>query len=613
MKTPPHHEGAAAQPTLHLRLLGMPAWRPGGNGDPAARWQRLSRKDAALLARLALEGRQARSALAQWLWPQVPLPRAHANLRQRLYRLRQADGMLVDEDGEAVQLAAGVACDVWRDGCAADADFEATLLAGHADADDAIAPWLDDARRQWFARRTDAMTGLAARHEEAGELATALALTERLLALEPLLEHAWRRLMRLHARRGDRAAAIAAFERCERVLRDELGVRPSAETIDLLQEVEAGAVAADADGPERRSGPALCLPPRPALLIGRDRVVRDLGQRIGLVDDADDARGEAAHPAADSEAMRPLTVVHGWPGVGKSTLLAWLAHDPAVSKRFTDGVLWASLGESPDLVGELAQWTRMLGLPLPGLGLPTVDALSAALRGCLRERRVLLLIDDVWQPGHAAAMSVGGHACATVVSTRLPEVASALAPTAGDLYRLRVLTSDAGVALLQALTPVTVARHPEAARALVDDLEGLPLALHVAGRLLEAESRMGWGVEELLRELREGAALLQARAPHDMRGGEHAASPTVQALLRRSTDGLDPALRDRFALLGLFVPKPATFDLAAVAALWSDEDPRPTLRRLVDHGLLEPLADARFQMHALLVLHAKALLAPAGG
>jgi len=58
----------------------------------------------------------------------------------------------------------------------------------------------------------------------------------------------------------------------------------------------------------------------------------------------------------------------------------------------------------------------------------------------------------------------------------------------------------------------------------------------------------------------------------------------------------------------LFIPKPATFDLGAMAALWEINDPRPTVRTLVNRGLLEPLTGGRFQMHALLVLHAKSLL-----
>jgi hypothetical protein len=41
--------------------------------------------------------------------------------------------------------------------------------------------------------------------------------------------------------------------------------------------------------------------------------------------------------------------------------------------------------------------------------------------------------------------------------------------------------------------------------------------------------------------------------------------------------------------------------------MWEVDDPKPIARELRNRGLLEPVGE-RFQMHALLVLHAKTLL-----
>ena len=60
-----------------------------------------------------------------------------------------------------------------------------------------------------------------------------------------------------------------------------------------------------------------------------------------------------------------------------------------------------------------------------------------------------------------------------------------------------------------------------------------------------------------------------------------------------------------FAMLGVFAPKPATFDLPAMAAVWDIGDAKPHARVLVERGLLEPIGGGRFQMHALLVMYAK--------
>jgi hypothetical protein len=230
------------------------------------------------------------------------------------------------------------------------------------------------------------------------------------------------------------------------------------------------------------------------------------------------------------------------------------------------------------------------------------------LIAALRDRRMLLLVDDVWSVEHLLPFRVAGPHCAMVLTSRLHEIALALAPTAADVYRLAVLSDQAALDLLQRLTPETVARHRHQAIQLVHDLEGLPLAIQVAGRLLQHEASLGWGVGELLAELRSSTRLLEAHVPADMPLIGDAPTPTIAALLKRSTDALDPPTRRMFALLGLLVPKPASFDLGALAAAWNPVDPRPVARTLVNRGLLEPIGGGRFQMHALLVMHARSLL-----
>jgi hypothetical protein len=297
--------------------------------------------------------------------------------------------------------------------------------------------------------------------------------------------------------------------------------------------------------------------------------------------------------------------------VGKSTSVAALAHDPLVAQQFPDGVLWASLGETPSLLNQLQVWAQALDVPEPGRA-RAIDELATLLSARLRDQRVLLIVDDVWQVAHALPFRVGGQACAMVLTTRLNEVAQALAPTAHDIYRLPVLSEVFALELLVRLTPETTREHPAAAAELVRDLEGLPLAIQVAGRLLAAEARLGWGVADLLAELRSGAGLLAARIPGELAAFGGDTSPTVAALLQRSTNSLEPVVRERFALLGLFAPKPATFGLDALAVAWDIADPRPTARTLVNRGLLEPISGGRFQTHALLMWHARALLEEPG-
>jgi DNA-binding winged helix-turn-helix (wHTH) protein len=344
-----------------------------------------------------------------------------------------------------------------------------------------------------------------------------------------------------------------------------------------------------------RNSSARRLPTMPALLIGRDDDLVRLRFAI-----------------SDNKPRRPITVVRGWPGVGKTSLVNALAYDSETAKAFPDGVLWAAVGEFPNPLGELLAWLTALGVDPKGSP-SRLDDIVAEVRSLLRERQILLIVDDVLDISAAVPFKVAGPRCATLITTRSAEVARELATTPTDVYRLGELDETKGLELLTLLAPSVVKEHQAESRRLVADLEGLPLALRVAGRLLHAEAQFGWGgIQELLAELSEKSRLLLAIAPHDRHDPRTGITPTVSLLLERSTDRLDSQTRNRFADLGAFASKPATFDLNAMRGVWGGtdiEDAKETARKLADRGLLEPIGKGRFQMHALLVLHARLLMA----
>jgi DNA-binding SARP family transcriptional activator len=263
-------------PTFHLHLLGVPhghAAEAGGSPDASTR-RPLAPRDAALLALLAVDGHVARDRAAAWLWPEAETQaRANLSLRQRLFRLRRECGHPLVEAGLTLSLAEGVVVDLH----AQPVPTEGQLLAGlDFAAFEAFEQWLAAARDALGRRQADALAGQAARLEEAGALAEAIACTEGIVARWPATEHAWRRLMRLHWRRADRAAAIASFERFEQQVCREWGLRPSQETLALLATIER----ADAHaGVVLPPGPG--LPPgllHPPALVGREAALQALAR-----------------------------------------------------------------------------------------------------------------------------------------------------------------------------------------------------------------------------------------------------------------------------------------------------------------------------------------------
>ncbi len=376
---------------------------------------------------------------------------------------------------------------------------------------------------------------------------------------------------------------------------EALGVRPQELTAGGNMETDGGKTSDRITVSEERIGNA---PPLPPLLIGREADLLNLAGRLAR------APVETGHATT-----QVLTAVRGWPGVGKTSLARAIAHLPELAEAFPDGVLWASLGPSPSILAELIAWGRALG-DREVLLAKDVTEVTHRLAGLLRGRRTLLIVDDVWEASHVIPFAAGGRHCAMLVTTRSSRVADDLAPTPGDIYRLEVLSEDESLRLLESLAPEVVESSREECRQLVQEIEGLPLALQVAGRMLRIEHERGWSVADLLSELREDKAkLLEAQAPVDMAvPGE--VSPTVTALLRKSTDCLEPIIRKRFAYIAPFAPRPAMFEIEDLMAVWKVDksEARQTVDVLVDRGLLEPIGDGEYQVHQVLVQHAKTLL-----
>jgi NB-ARC domain len=339
-------------------------------------------------------------------------------------------------------------------------------------------------------------------------------------------------------------------------------------------------------------------PPLPGLVfVGREDSLMEVKRLIGV---------------GQSESQKnSVTVVRGWPGVGKTTLVSVLARDPEVSEAFPDGVLWTALDQKPEMMSKIAQWARALGTD-DLLYTPTIAEATERLGLLLRDKRMLLVVDDIWNVDHARPFlqAASDSKCAVLAITRLTSIADALASLnpsrtpAESIYVLPVFAEDDALTLLRLLAPEVVARHPEACRELLRDLEYLPLAIHVAGGVLNEKLRTN--VPDLSEWIRKAASLEAEPSPLDR--AEGIGLPTVRALLLRSTDLLDDATREYFAYLGAFAPKPATFDVGALKAVWMVDDPKPVIRKLVSFGLLELVGSGRFQMHALLVQHARSLL-----
>jgi TolB-like protein/Tfp pilus assembly protein PilF len=101
------------------------------------------------------------------------------------------------------------------------------------------------------------MEKVATGYAAAGNLTEAQSAAQRLLAIDNLREESHRLLMRLYANAGERSRAQAQFQTCRSLLKRELGVDPSQETIRLAQQIAADGLTAIAGALPRTEGVSL--------------------------------------------------------------------------------------------------------------------------------------------------------------------------------------------------------------------------------------------------------------------------------------------------------------------------------------------------------------------
>jgi len=315
----------------------------------------------------------------------------------------------------------------------------------------------------------------------------------------------------------------------------------------------------------------------------------------------------------DADRQNPLaitTALKGAGGFGKTTLAAALCHDEDVQTAFDDGILWATLGEQPDVLGALTKLYAALTGERPAF----VDAEDAAnnLADKLTDRDCLIVIDDAWNTAHLRPFLRGGERCARLITTRIMDVA--LEAEAQPLTVDEMETDEAAQMLIAGIQPAST--DPEPFRRLAKRLGEWPLALKLANgairkRILRRdtpEKAARWLEDELRTE---GVQVLKS---DDANQRSRSAGATLEITFQilDETERID--LRHRFATLGVFY-EDTDIPFTALAALWGCT-PREAERhatRLDDLSLLLrlDLESGTIRLHDVVRQYALSLLTDA--
>ncbi len=287
------------------------------------------------------------------------------------------------------------------------------------------------------------------------------------------------------------------------------------------------------------------------------------------------------------EPVAITTALSGAGGFGKTTLATALCHDEDVIQSFDDGIIWVTLGQTPNVLNGLITVYAALTGERPGFA--SEDDAAFQLGQKLEDRTCLLVVDDVWDESHLRPFLRGGKGCARLFTTRNSEIASNARPINVDEMR----ESESLALLTKGVPGLSTALASQLSQRLGE----WPIALELARAMMRQRIEQGDSAEHAAQRQLQ---LLDKKGLRGLaKGTGDPRHRTIDAVLQGSLELLSPEDRTRLIELSIF-PEDVSIPLSAAASLWRlDEfESEETAQRFARLYLLKlDLGHASMRLH----------------
>lgn len=379
---------------------------------------------------------------------------------------------------------------------------------------------------------------------------------------------------------GRQVEALDQFQQLRHRLAGDLGIGPGAAPQRLHQQILAADPALGSPGTAAQPPIPRQLPCAPPGFTGRRAAMATLTDSL---------------PAQGQQSVS-VVVVSGIGGIGKTGLVLHWAHQH--QDRFPDGQLFVDLRGFAVSGEPLLPATAVRGF-LDALGVaaqrlpPDVPGLTALFRSHVAGKRMLIVLDNAYDPAQVIPLLPGTATCVVLITSR-SRMTGLVSTHDATLVALRPLSRDQSHDLLRArLGNRRVVAEPDAVADLARACAGLPLAITVViGRV---RTHPNFRLTSLAADLRDTATRLRM-----LDGIDSAAS--VPAALSWSYARLTSQQRHVFGLLAI-APGP-DIGLPAAAALTDIPlDQLDTMVAVLEQvSLLDQHVPRRYHMHDLVRL-----------
>jgi len=590
------------------------------------------RKDLALLVYLVVTAQpHTRDSLAALFWADSDQSVARANVRKNLSRLKSdlgEDILLIT--GDQVSLHPGLA--FWLDVRQFQSHLEEPRKHNHtyhkngqplceacqSALEDAVqlyrsgflegfnlsdSPTFDE--WQFFQAEgyrqglSEALQLLVEQYMYLEQFSPAIEHSRKWLALDTLHEPAHRQLMLAYAASGQQSAALKQFEECSRRLRDELGVEPEPETVELYDAIRSKKIVRVSEKPKSEA-PSQTLPEETqspkenhnipitsTAFIGR---ARELGEIKKLFDE---------------KACRVVTLL-GPGGSGKTRLAIQTGTNFHNAGAFKDGVWFIQLAPLTDNNSIIPTIQKALNI-LPHL---EQDNPRLQLINYLRTRQTLLILDNLEHLLSIESVSLisdlahnAAHTKILITSReRLNIQGEYLFPVEGlesptDETLRSTLETDSKQMVFGAihLFEQSAQRVQPAFKVTRDNIkmvaqicqfvQGMPLAIELAAAWIEALP-----LEEIHKEVKQDLDFLRSEL-HDVPDRQR----SLRAVFDSSWSKLSKSTRSTIKALSIFRSSFSREAAQSITGLSAK-----TLLELTNKSWIQPQKNGRYQIHELL-------------
>ena len=268
-----------------------------------------------------------------------------------------------------------------------------------------------------------------------------------------------------------------------------------------------------------------------------------------------------------------------------------LCHDESVQAAFPDGIIWVKIGEKPtdtDLINQMRETAKALDKSTEGFD--TLVGSSNLLRNLLKDKSVLLVLDDVWNAKHVSYFQThGARFCRLLLTTRDADIGKAAGAQA---HPLDVLTKELSRRLMASYAGLGEDDLPREADGIIQECAGLPLALAMVAAMLRDEPNSRWA--DVLDSLKKAdLEEIQIQFPDY-------AFPSLVAAIDVSVKQLPEEIQRCYLDLAVF-PEDTPIPERALTVIWNREgkEVRRIASQLVNRSQATRAASDSLRLHDL--------------